>query len=220
MNSYFRISDPTALVGRNRRIALAAVAARLADPLSKLAISRLLSEGTASSSLGALLGLGEVSGNEVPAMLDWLLERQPWIERSLANRRLAEGALILYDLSSSYVEGRGIGMAARGHNRDGRSDKKQITYGLLCNREECPVAIEAFEGKDRVCGARRRSHGASATPSAASRSPSTSRSDAKTTISLGAAARTGSTAKRSSTDSGSSAPAPCCACSPATPNGT
>ncbi len=79
-------------------------------------------------------------------MLDWLLGRQPWIERSLANRRLAEGALILYDLSSSCAEGRGIGMAARGHSRDGRSDKKQITYGLLCDREGCPVAIEVFEG--------------------------------------------------------------------------
>ena len=131
---------------RSRRIALAAIAARIADPLSKLATSRLLSEGTASSSLGALLGLGEVSGNEVLAMLDWLLERQPWIERSLANRRLAEGALILYDLSSSYVEGRGTGMFAYGHSRDGRSDKKQITYGLLCDREGCPVAIEVFEG--------------------------------------------------------------------------
>ena len=131
---------------RSRRIALAAIAARLADPLSKLATSRLLSEGTASSSLGALLGLGEVSGNEVLAMLDWLLERQPWIERSLANRRLAEEALILYDLSSSYVEGRGTGMSAYGHSRDGRSDKKQITYGLLCDREGCPVAIEVFEG--------------------------------------------------------------------------
>ena len=131
---------------RSRRLALAAVAARIADPLSKLATSRLLSEDTASSSLGALLGLGEVSGNEVLGMLDWLLERQPWIERSLANRRLAEEALILYDLSSSYVEGRGPGMAAYGHSRDGRRDRKQITYGLLCDREGCPVAIEVFEG--------------------------------------------------------------------------
>ena len=131
---------------RNRRLALAAVAARIADPLSKLATSRLLSEDTASSSLGAMLGLGEVSGNEVLGMLDWLLERQPWIERSLANRRLAGEALILYDLSSSYVEGRRIGMAAYGHSRDGRRDRKQITYGLLCDREGCPVAIEVFEG--------------------------------------------------------------------------
>ena len=131
---------------RNRRLALAAVAARVADPLSKLGTSRLLSESTASSSIGAMLGLGEVSGNEVLGMLDWLLERQPWIERSLANRRLAEEALILYDLSSSYVEGRKTALAAFGHSRDGRRDKRQITYGLLCDREGCPVAIEVFEG--------------------------------------------------------------------------
>ena len=131
---------------RNRRLALAAVAARVADPLSKLGTARLLSESTASSSLGAMLGLGEVSGNEVLGMLDWILERQPWIERSLANRRLAEEALILYDLSSSYVEGRRTALAAFGHSRDGRRDKRQITYGLLCDREGCPVAIEVFEG--------------------------------------------------------------------------
>ena len=131
---------------RNRRLALAAVAARVADPLSKLGTSRLLSESTASSSIGAMLGLGEVSGNEVLGMLDWLLERQPWIERSLANRRLAEEALILYDLSSSCVEGRKTALAAFGHSRDGRRDKRQITYGLLCDREGCPVAIEVFEG--------------------------------------------------------------------------
>ena len=79
---------------RNRRLALAAIAARVADPLSKLATARTLSEGTASSSLGAMLELGEASGNEMLGMLDWLLGRQPWIERSLANRRLAGEALI------------------------------------------------------------------------------------------------------------------------------
>ena len=131
---------------RSRRLALAAIAARVADPLSKLATARTLSEGTASSSLGAMLGLGEVSGNEMLGMLDWLLKRQPWIERSLANRRLAGEALILYDVSSSYVEGRRNALAAFGHSRDGRRDRKQIAYGLLCDRGGCPVAIEAFEG--------------------------------------------------------------------------
>ena len=79
---------------RSRRLALAAIAARVADPLSKLATARILSEGTASSNLGAMPGLGEASGNEMPGMLDWLLGRQPWIERSLANRRLAGKTLI------------------------------------------------------------------------------------------------------------------------------
>ena len=131
---------------RSRRLALAAIAARVADPLSKLATARTLSEGTASSSLGAMLGLGEVSGNEMPGMLDWLLGRQPWIERSLVNRRLPGEALILYDLSSSHVEGRRNALAAFARSRDGRRDRKQIAYGLLCDRGGCPVAIEAFEG--------------------------------------------------------------------------
>ena len=131
---------------RNRRLALAAIAARVADPLSKLATARILSEGTASSSLGAMLELGEVSGNEMLGMLDWLLKRQPWIERSLANRRLAGEALILYDLSSSYLEGRRSALAAFGHSRDGRRDRKRIEFGLLCDREGCPVAVEAFKG--------------------------------------------------------------------------
>ena len=131
---------------RNRRLALAAIAARVADPLSKLGTARTLSEGTASSSLGAMPGLGEVSGNEMLGMLDWLPERQPWIERSLANRRLAGEALILYDLSSSYVEGRRNALAAFGHSRDGRRDRKRIEFGLLCDREGCPVAVEAFKG--------------------------------------------------------------------------
>ena len=79
-------------------------------------------------------------------MLDWLLGRRPWIERSLANRRLAEDALILYDLSSSQVEGRKTRLSDYGYSRDGRRDKKQTAYGLLCDREGCPVAIEVFEG--------------------------------------------------------------------------
>ena len=93
-----------------------------------------------------MLGLCGVSGNEMPSMLDWLPERQPWIERSLANRRLAGEALILYDLSSSHVEGRRNALAAFGHSRDGRRDRRQIAYGLLCDRGGCPVAVEAFKG--------------------------------------------------------------------------
>lgn len=131
---------------RNRCLALAAIAARVAGPHSKLATARILSEDTASTSLGAMLGLGEVSVNEVLGMLDWLLKCQPWIERSFANRRLAGESLIFYDLGSSYLEGRRMGLAAFDHSRDGRRDKPQITYGLLCDRTGCPVAIEVFEG--------------------------------------------------------------------------
>ena len=131
---------------RERDLALAAVLARLLHPASKLATARQLSHETATSSLGAVLDLGAVSGNELLAMLDWLLRRQPWIERSLANRHLRDGTLILYDLTSSYVEGTCGPLAAFGHNRDGKKGKMQITFGLLCAEDGCPVAVEVFSG--------------------------------------------------------------------------
>ena len=133
--------------GRMRDLAVAAVVARVVEPASKLATARALDPETASTSLGAVLGLGPVTGNEMLDMLDWLLARQPWIERSLANRHLKGGnTLILYDVSSSYLEGRKCPLAAFGHNRDGKRDKMQVTYGLLCAADGCPVAVEVFAG--------------------------------------------------------------------------
>lgn len=131
---------------RQRDLALAAILARILHPGSKLGTARMLSAETASSSLGGMLGLGRVTGHEMLDMLDWLRSRQKWIERSLANRHLAGGTLILYDVSSSYVEGSKCSLAAFGHNRDGRKGRKQVTYGLLCASDGCPVAIEVFEG--------------------------------------------------------------------------
>ena len=132
--------------GRPRELALAAIVARLLGPGSKLACARSLAPDTAASSLGAMLGLGPVTGNEMLAMLDWLRERQPWIEKSLANRHLRDGTLILYDMTSSFLEGQCCPLAAFGHSRDGRRGKKQITFGLLCSRDGCPVAVEVFAG--------------------------------------------------------------------------
>ena len=130
---------------RNRRLALAAIAARVAEPCSKLAAANFLSEGTGSSSIGAMLGLGKVTGDEILGMLDWLLGRKPWIERSLANRRLARDALILYDLGSSISNGGNTALTVYGGSREGRRDELQPAYGLLCDRAGCPVAIEAFQ---------------------------------------------------------------------------
>ena len=132
--------------GRERDLALAATVARITAPDSKLATARRLSPETADSSLGAMLGLGTVCGNEMLAMLDWLRRRQPWIERSLANRHLGDGTLILYDVTSSYLEGRCCPLAAFGHSRDGKRGKLQITFGLLCAADGCPVAVEVFPG--------------------------------------------------------------------------
>ena len=133
--------------GRTRDLALAALVARVLSPASKLATARQLSPATAASSLGAVLGLGEVDGNEVLNMLDWLLKRQPWIERSLARRYLKDGTLVLYDVTSSYLEGRCCPLAKFGHNRDGKRGKKQIAIGLLCTGEGCPIAVEVFDVK-------------------------------------------------------------------------
>ena len=131
---------------RERDLAIAAIVARVLGPCSKLATARGLSPDTAETSLGAVLGLGAVSGNEMLAMLDWLLGRQRHIERSLAHRHLAQGTLILYDVTSSFLEGRCCPLAAFGHNRDAKKGKKQIVFGLLCAADGCPVAVEVFAG--------------------------------------------------------------------------
>jgi hypothetical protein len=120
--------------------------ARLIDPAAKLATARALDATTAAHSLGATLGLGAVSVKEVYAALDWLGAAQGGIEEALARRHLADGTLVLYDVSSSYVEGRCCELARFGYSRDGRRDKMQIVYGLLCTPAGCPIAVEVFEG--------------------------------------------------------------------------
>src|SRR6516165_2924193 len=131
---------------RQRKLALALIVARLIDPAPKLATARALDETTALNSLGLTLGLGEVKAKDVYAALDWLGLAQASIEDALARRHLHDGTLVLYDVSSSYLEGRCCELARFGHARDHRSDKMQIVYGLLCSADGCPVAIEVFEG--------------------------------------------------------------------------
>ena len=131
---------------RCRDLVLALLVSRILDPASKLATARRLSPDTAASSLGEILGLGEVDEDELYTALDWLHERQPAIETALAKRHLQGGTLVLYDVSSSYLEGRCCPLAARGYSRDGKPGKPQFTYGLLCAPDGCPVAIEVFEG--------------------------------------------------------------------------
>ena len=131
---------------RPRDLVMAMIVGRVVAPASKLATAKALDPATAASSLGVELGLGEVGENELYAALDWLLERQEAVEAALARRHLKGGTLVLYDVSSSYVEGRCCPLAKRGYNRDGKKGKLQIVYGLLCAPDGCPVAIEVFEG--------------------------------------------------------------------------
>ena len=127
-------------------LTIALIASRLVSPASKLATARDLAADTACSSLGRLLQLGAVDEVELYRALDWLGARQAVIEGALARRHLKDGALVLYDVSSSWLEGRCCELARFGYSRDGKKGKLQIVYGLLCAADGCPVAVEVFEG--------------------------------------------------------------------------
>jgi transposase len=131
---------------REVMLCVAMLVARLIDPASKLATARCLTDDTATSSLGQVLSLGPVDEQELYEALDWLLGQQQRIERALARRHLEHGTLVLYDVTSTYFEGRTCPLAKRGYNRDGKRGKLQIVLGLMCTAEGCPVAVEVFEG--------------------------------------------------------------------------
>jgi Transposase DDE domain len=149
LGTLHRIGLDRILPKRPHRVAkliLAMIVARVVEPAAKLATARQLSDATASHALGALLGLGEVDADELYEALDRLQAAQPEIEQALAQRHLKDGVLVLYDVSSSYLEGEHCELAQRGYSRDHRPDRPQIVYGLLCNQQGCPVAVEVFEG--------------------------------------------------------------------------
>src|SRR6516225_6534342 len=127
-------------------LAIALITSRLISPASKLATARDLTADTAASSLARLLGLGAVDEDELYRALDWLGARQAAIETALARRHLKDGALVLYDVSSSWLEGRCCELARFGYSRDSKKGKLQIVYGLLRAADGCPVAVEVFEG--------------------------------------------------------------------------
>ena len=132
--------------GRHRDLVLALLVARVIDAQSKLATARALTPESAVSTLGEMLDLGTVDPKELYAAMDWLVERQTAIEQRLAKRHLQEHTLVLYDLTSSYVEGTHCELAQRGHSRDRKKGTLQIVFGLLCTATGCPVAVEVFEG--------------------------------------------------------------------------
>ena len=139
-----RLIDPAHSPQRDRVLAM--VAARILDPGSKLATARGLAEATARDSLAETLRLGPLDEDDLYASMDWLGERQERIERRLAKRHLAQGTLVLYDLTSVWMQGRTCPLAKRGHSRDGKRGKLQIELGLLCTHDGCPVSVEVFAG--------------------------------------------------------------------------
>ena len=131
---------------RRRRLAFAMIVARWLAPAAKLATARALDPATARHSLGVVLDLGPVHVKELYAALDWLGKSQAHIEARLARRHLSDGTLVLYDVTSSYLEGSCCELAHYGYSRDHRRDRPQIVFGLLCGASGCPIAVEVFEG--------------------------------------------------------------------------
>jgi hypothetical protein len=131
---------------RRRDLALAMIISRVLDPAAKLATARMLDSRTAGHSLNEMLGLGHVTARDLYITLDWLEGEQRFIEATLARRHLKNGTLLLYDVTSVYMEGRCCELAHNGYSRDHRGDRPQIVVGLMCAADGCPVAIEVFEG--------------------------------------------------------------------------
>ena len=131
---------------RRRDLVTAMLVAQVIAPGSKLAFARGLRTETATSSLGQVLGVAGCDEDDLYAAMDWALARKDAIENALAARHLANGTLVLYDVSSAAFEGRTCPLGAIGHPRDGVKGRLQIVYGLLCSTAGIPVAIEVFEG--------------------------------------------------------------------------
>ncbi len=127
---------------RERDLVVAMIVQRVIGPGSKLSATRRFGVST----LADELDLGEVKEAELLSAMDWLLERQERIEKTLAHRHLSPDGSVLYDLSSSYVEGRCCPLAKLGYSRDGRKGTQQVNYGLICSPEGRPVAVHAFDG--------------------------------------------------------------------------
>jgi transposase len=127
---------------RERDRVLAMIVARVLQPASKLATSQLWD----TTSLGQLVGVSRDNEDHLYAALDWLAERQEAIEERLAKKHLQPGGVVLYDLTSVYMEGEHCPLAKRGYSRDGKPGQLQIEFGLITNAEGEPVAIQAYPG--------------------------------------------------------------------------
>jgi hypothetical protein len=127
---------------RQRDLAVAMICQLVIGAGSKLSMTRRFSQTTLSDELG----LGAVTEAELLGTMDWLGDRQERIETTLARRHLHDGGFVLYDLSSSYLEGRCCPLAALGHNRDGKTGKLQINWGLVCSPEGRPVSVQVHPG--------------------------------------------------------------------------
>jgi transposase len=127
---------------REGDLVVAMIVQRLIAPCSKLATTREWHTTT----LAEELGVAEATENDLYEAMDWLFARQERIEKKLAARHLREGGVVLYDVSSSFYEGRTCPLAQFGHDRDGKNGLPIIVYGVMTNGEGCPVAVSVYAG--------------------------------------------------------------------------
>jgi len=132
--------------GRPRDLVMALIVSRVVKPGSKLSTLTWWPDTT----LGTDLGVAGASTDDIYAAMDWLEGRQDAIEAELARRHLAADVnparMALFDLSSSWMEGRCCPLAARGYSRDGKKGRAQIEYGLLTDPAGRPVAVRVLPG--------------------------------------------------------------------------
>lgn len=138
--NFSKLIDPKKSIQRD--LVLAMVVARILEPQSKLATTLWWKDTT----LPEIFDIADADEDDLYDAMDWLLERQGNIEKRISSRHLEESGMALYDLTSSYFEGKTCPLAARGHNRDGKKGKLQVNYGLLTNRKGIPVAVSVFKG--------------------------------------------------------------------------
>lgn len=128
--------------GRERSLVLAMLVARVLAPHTKLATTRWWHTTTVAEEFAVT----DADEDDLYAAMDWVLARQERIEKKLAARHLGHGAMVLYDLTSSYFEGTACPLARLGYSRDGKRGKLQVNYGLLTDLRGCPVAVSVHEG--------------------------------------------------------------------------
>ena len=127
---------------RERNLVMAMVAERLIHSCSKLACTRHWHTTT----LAQELGVEDATVDELYKAMDWLLARQKRIENKLAREHLSDESLVLYDVTSTYYEGRTCPLARYGYNRDGSNGRPVIVYGLMTNGDGCPIAVDVYPG--------------------------------------------------------------------------
>jgi transposase len=128
---------------RQRDLCMAMILSRVISPGSKLSTARTVGQSTLASEF-SVEGVDE---DALYVAMDWLAERQGRVEDRLGKHHLKDGEIVLYDVSSSYFEGRCCPLGRRGYSRDGQKGLPQIIYGLLCDKEGRPVAVEVFSGE-------------------------------------------------------------------------